>query len=894
MEHGASDFRSNAKIWHLYLEDAEREAKDRVELWKTSLDSLLIFAGLFAGIVASFLIDARHDLQPNSEQNLLTDIRSALRGMSATDTTIPASQKWVNALWLISLYITLFSAIMGVLAKAWLAKFVPFTTRREADDAYNRYKLDKEAEQWHLEDVITLVPLLVQVAAFLFLGGLIVQSSTDDRTLGWVLLGICLSGCCVYISMTILPLSFLSSPFNTPLSDLFRKIFTARKVNRSPTFLPDAKFSAMDVGDKNSVLADILNYSLIRSQKSTHVDEAAAEIGLPSFKELWIDYLCGQEAPQYLLNRFKMHTFTRTHSVDKKEAILCNYLLAFLRFVDRLEKRITMGSLDRADSKAQAHWLTLSLRATWPYPEDVNQYLKQEDTLSKLDFHPDEIFDRPWELVFQNIPSSHRLHFMLAACRGVLQENKNLKTTSTFILALSLAKAGWAASETGRTSEWEGRVPREDHHTINRLLQRLLSELYTALMAELDGMVMIPSDDGSSDSSLPSKFGSGATNEQPGILKALYSSLVHPTWQLHSIKMLNQAFLQGHSLTEEIPENTIVTIANMVVYSDSETRDGLNILANVLVNSLRTSESTGSLDQGAQVVMAALFESVQSGLKQQHPWQYPGTIKFIEILVNSPEHPLYALVKRFIPSLIEAALTNLPDISQPALYLVRCIFQDGDRYTVRQLRKEMLLALKKSLQSRNHHILPDLEGLLWDGSGWGKLSPYVFLWGSTNKMAIDVFPSILDEIVMEAVQHHSSTQNLSIHLLKQLLARRLVSLDNAGASVWKLRSLITQIGTLSGHTNVMEVVHLFRNQFVFDGSFLKTLFDCACHAELESDRNMSVSLISIICEERISTKFFQDGLRSTIQSYKEAIVKEPSSSICYCWVRLLNHIVKHG
>jgi hypothetical protein len=41
------EFRSDAKIWQLYLEDAEREAKDRMELWKTSLDSLLIFVSCY-------------------------------------------------------------------------------------------------------------------------------------------------------------------------------------------------------------------------------------------------------------------------------------------------------------------------------------------------------------------------------------------------------------------------------------------------------------------------------------------------------------------------------------------------------------------------------------------------------------------------------------------------------------------------------------------------------------------------------------------------------------------------------------------------------------------------------------------------------------------------------
>lgn len=35
------DFRPDAKVWHLYLVEAEREAKERAELWRTGLDAVL-------------------------------------------------------------------------------------------------------------------------------------------------------------------------------------------------------------------------------------------------------------------------------------------------------------------------------------------------------------------------------------------------------------------------------------------------------------------------------------------------------------------------------------------------------------------------------------------------------------------------------------------------------------------------------------------------------------------------------------------------------------------------------------------------------------------------------------------------------------------------------------
>jgi hypothetical protein len=54
-EGAKSDFREDAKIWQLYLEEAEKIANDKAHLWATGLDSLLIFVRnwyLFADVPA--------------------------------------------------------------------------------------------------------------------------------------------------------------------------------------------------------------------------------------------------------------------------------------------------------------------------------------------------------------------------------------------------------------------------------------------------------------------------------------------------------------------------------------------------------------------------------------------------------------------------------------------------------------------------------------------------------------------------------------------------------------------------------------------------------------------------------------------------------------------------
>ncbi|RXW11404.1 hypothetical protein EST38_g14451, partial [Candolleomyces aberdarensis] len=594
------EFRPEARIWYLYLEDAEQEAKDRVELWKTGLDSLLIFAGLFAGIVSSFVIDARRDLLTNSEQNLLSDIRDTLRGMSVIDlVNIPVSQKWINGLWLMSLLITLFSAIMGVLAKAWLAKFVPATTRREATDAFHRYKLDKAAELWYLEEIITLVPLLVQIASFLFLGGLVVQSITDDQTLGLTLLGMCIAGCITYLTMTLLPLFVASSPFNTPLSDLLGwlgKMLVALLTLKWPSN------SGWQVKtDINEGLAEILYTKLIKSPKPTYVDEAATEIALPSFKKNWIDRLCRNDTSRCFLTRFRQHLSTRTDNVIKRNEILCSHVLAFLQLVDHLEDKIATNPKEipvevmLPDYKHLLDALRDSLGSGYPLhrwnnlPESLRPLsfglrtqilslfkslpecyrMGKDSTLIELDFNSNEMSDRPWELACQEIRSTHRLHFMLAACRGVLQGEKNVKTISAFILGLCLAKAGCSASETGRTSEWAGNIEAKERAIVDSLALEFLSQLYAATMNELEDMAAAALND---ISSLSPGFEISAAHPRQGILETLFSTLTlpHRALRVHTIKMLNQV---SDLKPDLFNTGSIEIISNMTVYEDEDIRE---------------------------------------------------------------------------------------------------------------------------------------------------------------------------------------------------------------------------------------------------------------------------------------------------------------------------------
>ncbi|KAJ2924182.1 hypothetical protein H1R20_g12913, partial [Candolleomyces eurysporus] len=745
------EFRSDAKIWYLYLEDAEREAKDRMELWKTSLDSLLIFAGLFAGIVSSFLIDARHDLQENSEQNLLGDIRDSLQGMSVIDiVNIPVSQKWVNALWLISLYITLFGAIMGVLAKAWLAKFVPATTRREALDAYHRYKLDKQAELWYLEDVITLVPFLVQIAAFLFLGGLIVQSITDDETLGNALLGFCIAGCATYLTMTILPLFVPSSPFNTPLSDLLLwlgKMFAALVYWEWPSNSESLVKTDIDEG-----LAEILYNNLIKSPKPTHVDEAAAEIALPSFKK-------------------------RTQ------------ILSLLK----------------------------------PLPEEDRKF--NDSAPLEFDFHSDEMCDRPWDLAFQDITSSHRLHFMLAACRGVLQEKKNLKTTSIFILGLSLAKA---------------------------------------TVTELEDMTVLALND---TSSLPPGSELGAARPRKDILETLVSTFTLPSRavRFHTFKMLNRVPVNMfNSVSIEI-------ISNMIVYEDEDIReDGLRILVKLVTEEDEEKKRTN-------LVIPALLSSVESGFNHE-PEQRLRTIAFVRTIWDDSDTPFHSLVEQFVPSLVEVALAaDSIDVRQPALRLAKDLREEGLESEIQSaVLKSLNMRLESSDSWERFGALANLSKLL-KGGGTRDISEeplYALALSFNTDLVQGGFPDTFEKVVKAAIHDDSSSvRRVAKSILKEFSkdgrvngmkpVNGLAWLEAAGKvpSSWLVRN------------NAVLVLEIFIEQLDFTNeNLLKKLVEWAGADEDGDVRCSSLRLISTICKQHYLSSEMLETVKPTISSVKNKII----------------------
>jgi hypothetical protein len=399
-------------------------------------------AGLFAGVVSSFVIDARTDLQADSQQRSLTGLlEHARNGSISAVMGIPIAAYWISALWVISLCTTLFSAIVAVLAKAWLAKYAMGSPRRRHEDAHRRYNLDAEAELWHAK-VVVILPLFVQVASLLFVVGLTIQLHGDSPTIGRILLSLAVIGMVVYTIMTFLPFFAPSSPINTPLSAILSALFALRFNLRRP---PEFKTQMVDV------LVDILYTKLILSEKPENVDAAISEIyeSLPAFEGKWLDYLSETDMPHILLWRMRHYATSRMEDVVQQQETLRKQLSLFIAFVDASES-------PNASKSGKLESVLMSL-LQFGYP------LYRWDTLPKacqlvsfrlrgrllallskiepdLDFHSQEVQQRPWEMVLQEMHSLHRIDVTLASCWGIVKGKENFRNVSTHILCLCLAK----------------------------------------------------------------------------------------------------------------------------------------------------------------------------------------------------------------------------------------------------------------------------------------------------------------------------------------------------------------------------------------------------------------------------------------------------------------------
>ncbi|KAJ7456135.1 hypothetical protein FB451DRAFT_617169, partial [Mycena latifolia] len=233
-----SDEAAAARLWAVYISEAEKYDKALVESWKSDMEGMLIFAGLFSASLTAFIIESYKTLVPDPSEStvqLLAQISQQLAAAANGSTflppalpvfTPPATSLACNILWFISLGLSLSCALIATLLEQWARDFLHRADMRSAPVirarvfSYLYYGL----KRFNMHTVVEIIPLLLHASLIFFFTGLVaflIPVNTAIAGVAGALLAILAA---VYSILTLLPLRSLDCPYRTPLSSAFWRL----------------------------------------------------------------------------------------------------------------------------------------------------------------------------------------------------------------------------------------------------------------------------------------------------------------------------------------------------------------------------------------------------------------------------------------------------------------------------------------------------------------------------------------------------------------------------------------------------------------------------------------------------------------------------------------------
>ncbi|KAK1222676.1 hypothetical protein PQX77_014462 [Marasmius sp. AFHP31] len=150
--------------------------------WKDDLDTLLVFAGIFSAVVTAFTIESYQWLEEAPEDITIQLLRRISQQLDNSGAVVPPPPPFelstsvvrINVLWFLSLILSLGDALFALLCKQWLREHrQPTRTRTPQEALALLWVRKKSLDKWHVSTILSLLPLVLELALFLFLGGLV-------------------------------------------------------------------------------------------------------------------------------------------------------------------------------------------------------------------------------------------------------------------------------------------------------------------------------------------------------------------------------------------------------------------------------------------------------------------------------------------------------------------------------------------------------------------------------------------------------------------------------------------------------------------------------------------------------------------------------------------------
>ena len=161
---------------------------------------------MFTAIVTSFVLDSMSELEGDSDPSPLII--------------------YVNALWFMSITLSLGASTWAMLCQEWCASHLQGEQPGDYVEMATKRQRSLEAiKKWKMATLVTTIPFFLHIALFLFLAGLSLRLADKNRALGFVVGIPSAVIITTYIISTLLPV-FTDAPFYTTASELIELVLS--------------------------------------------------------------------------------------------------------------------------------------------------------------------------------------------------------------------------------------------------------------------------------------------------------------------------------------------------------------------------------------------------------------------------------------------------------------------------------------------------------------------------------------------------------------------------------------------------------------------------------------------------------------------------------------------
>ncbi|KAM5533444.1 hypothetical protein V8D89_012882 [Ganoderma adspersum] len=179
--------------WERCARILARHSEEMVQRWKSEIDMLLVFAGLFSAVLTAFNVQSYQLLQPDEQGEVLAvlgTISAQLNGFTYSPPFInstfnqaqhtensftpPTYAIWLNSLWFSALICTLSASSIAITVRQWLHQYSSGLSGTSREVARLRQYRYEGLIRWRVAAVVTILPVLLQLSLILFLAGLLI------------------------------------------------------------------------------------------------------------------------------------------------------------------------------------------------------------------------------------------------------------------------------------------------------------------------------------------------------------------------------------------------------------------------------------------------------------------------------------------------------------------------------------------------------------------------------------------------------------------------------------------------------------------------------------------------------------------------------------------------